>query len=148
MPDLVRALKFADRPRIGFSLGNCAAELAGAAGKMDLVSWVPLGKKRFSRRGYNQAEQIARGYGAVTGIAARPLIRRVRDTDPQAKLARGERRRNVAGAFLLLDGVQISGKKVVLVDDVYTTGATTAGCARCLLEGGAAEVVVLTAAAG
>ena len=109
----------------------------------DVITWVPLAKRRRRERGFDQAEVLARGLAARTGLPVRALLRRVRETDPQARRTAADRRSALAGAFGVIESPPAS---VVLVDDVLTTGATAAECARVLREAGAARVGVVTAA--
>jgi ComF family protein len=104
---------------------------------------VPLAAGRIRRRGYNQAERLARTLAERTGLAMQPeLLRRRRETDTQTTLPPEARRANVADAFAG-GGVPI-GARVVLVDDVFTTGATLMEAARALLEAGAGTVEAVT----
>ena len=100
---------------------------------------VPLGKKRLRARGYNQSALLAR---FMFGRRPSEVLLRIKDTLPQAELSEKERRKNVKGAFAIRPEVDVSGRRVVLVDDVLTTGATVEECARVLLGAGAAEVSV------
>lgn len=108
----------------------------------DALVPVPLHWIRQYRRGFNQAEELARG----VGLPVVDALRRSRRTVTQTDLPEGQRLANVSGAFRLRRGVTICGQVLVLVDDVSTTGATLDACARVLLAGGAAEVRALTAA--
>ena len=108
-----------------------------------VLAWVPLAKRRRRERGFDQAEVLARGLATRTGLPIRSLLRRVRETDPQARRAAADRRRAPAGAFRVVDGPPAN---VVLVDDVLTTGATAAECARVLRHAGAERVGLVTAA--
>lgn len=111
----------------------------------DVAAPVPLHPRRLRERGYNPPLLIARRLLRQTPIALRPeLMLRVRDTPPQRGLSRAGRRDNVRGAFAVREGV--AGLRVLLIDDVLTTGATAAECARVLLRGGAARVGVATLA--
>jgi ComF family protein len=104
---------------------------------------VPLHASRRRERGFNQAEDLARSIGLPI-VAA---LRRVRRTPPQADLPAGKRHGNVRGAFAPgSDCPSITGRIVVLIDDVSTTGATLDACARVLKDAGAREVRALTAA--
>jgi ComF family protein len=116
-------------------------ELAAAA---DLVAPVPLHKGRLQERGFNQALLLARAFPEVP--LAREALIRVRHTDPQSGLNPKQRRENVRGAFAAPRPERLKGKHILLIDDVYTTGATVKECARVLRQAGALEVSVLTVA--
>jgi hypothetical protein len=107
------------------------------------LTWVPLGRGRKRSRGYDQAEALARAVAALTGWPVIPLLERDVETRPQARSSGRERRRALAGAFRARPDPP---EQVVVVDDVITTGATAADCARALLAAGAGHVGVLTAA--
>ena len=113
----------------------------------DLIVPVPLHKARRRERGFNQARLLARHLSRWTQV---PLMERVlvrvRPTDAQAGLSRKQRRRNVQGAFRVVDRAAVRERAVLLVDDVFTTGATLNECARMLRKQGAHRVDVLTLA--
>lgn len=113
----------------------------------NLVLPVPLHSKRQRLRGFNQSALLAKQLAKVCGIALgmKDCVR-VRDTPPQTGLRAAERRRNVAGAFHVPSPPAVNSKRVLLIDDVMTTGATANSCARALLEAGAECVSVLTLA--
>jgi len=115
----------------------------------DLVTYVPMHMLREMFRGYNQAELLARRLAKLLG--GKPvsdcLTRKVR-TRKQAGLNARDRRRNVEGSFNVNRPEWIDGRRILLVDDVMTTGATVNECATALKEGGAAQVFVVTAARG
>ena len=112
---------------------------------VDLITWAPLHPKRKKRRGYDQAELLARRAGELSGIAVAPTLEKIRATGVQSRLhTQEERRANVEGAYRALPGLDLSGRRVVLVDDVVTTGSTMAQCAACLRAAGAVTVVGLT----
>jgi ComF family protein len=114
-----------------------------ALGEVPTVTWVPLGKIRRRTRGYDQAEVLARSVGELARWRVRPMLERMVETAPQAKRRVGQRRMALRGAFQVRSGPP---EMVIVVDDVLTTGATASECARVLLEAGAREVGVLTAA--
>jgi ComF family protein len=110
-----------------------------------LVVPVPLHASRERSRGYNQAQALARPLAAAAGLPFdRDAVRRTRNTEPLAKtMHRDERRAIVAGAFAARED-RVAGRRVLLVDDVVTTGATLDACARALREAGAPEVRCVT----
>jgi ComF family protein len=106
---------------------------------------VPLHRWRLWRRGFNQAALLARGLAQASGaLLAVDALERVRATRPSVGLGVAARAENVRGAFRVRDRALVSGRAVVLIDDVLTSGATASACVRTLLRGGAATVDVLT----
>ena len=145
---LVLGLKHGDRTHIAAAFGRWMQRsggevLAGA----DLLVPVPLHWTRLFQRRYNQAALLAQAVRAAGGpeVAADWLVRR-RRTPMQGHLGPAARQRNVRGAFAVRARRSVAGKRVVLVDDVLTTGATVAECARVLKRAGATSVGVLTLA--
>jgi ComF family protein len=116
-------------------------ELVEAA---DLVAPVPLHPRRLKQRGFNQALLLAQAFPEVH--LERELVTRVRHTPPQTGLNAKERRDNVKGAFTVSRPDLVKGKNILLIDDVFTTGATVKECARVLRKAGAHQVDVLTVA--
>lgn len=109
-----------------------------------LLTWVPLGGRRRRERGYDQAEMLARAIRSLTGWPVRGMLRREVETTPQARRAGRDRRRALRGAFAAVG--EVPPDRIVLVDDVLTSGATAAECAIVLRRAGARQVGVLTAA--
>jgi len=105
----------------------------------DLVLPVPLHRRRLAQRGFNQAAELLRGTGARPTLG---LLVRTRDTPPQTERPPPARLANVAGAFAVREPALVRRRRVLLVDDVMTTGATADACARALRQAGAAEVHV------
>jgi ComF family protein len=135
-------------PFLGGLLARQAAPVLAAEG-WDLLVPVPLHPVKFREREFNQAERLARRLAGASGVALEPrALRRVRPTRTQTLLSREERAANVRHAFRPNARVGLRGRRVVLVDDVFTTGATTSACARALREAGAAAVCVWTVARG
>ena len=127
-------------------LAAVAAQLVAAVvprPEADAVAFVPADRDRGLRRGHSPPERLARELGALWGIPTQPLLLRLRSTAPQRGLGLKERRGNVAGAF----GAAVQPPaRVVLVDDVYTTGSTASVCATALRRAGAARVEVVSLA--
>jgi ComF family protein len=114
---------------------------------IDLIVPVPLHIKRLRKRGFNQALLLFAKWATTENILYDPrVIKRPKKTVPQTNLSRKERRKNIRGAFEVRSPETIQEKRILLVDDVYTTGSTVNECARILMRGGAAVVDVLTLA--
>ncbi len=147
---LVHDFKFRDRQDARRLFGRWLAE----AGRellvdADVIVPVPLTRGRLLSRRFNQSALLALEVSRLTGVKADALaLLRTRRTRPQVGLTRGQRRQNVAGAFAVAAdrGPRLAGSKVVLIDDVVTTGATAGACARALKRAGAARVDVLALA--
>jgi len=117
--------------------------------RWDCLAPVPLFPVREREREFNQADRLAQRLGKATGLPVRSdLLRRTRPTQTQALLNRDERPLNVAGAFSTRPNIKLHGERIVLIDDVLTTGSTTNACAHALREAGANEVAVWTVARG
>ncbi len=114
--------------------------------RFDAIVPMPLHWLRRWRRGFNQSALLARHVGRRCGIPVIQAVRRLRPTPPQAGLSNARRRANVRGAFGPARASPIRGMRVLLVDDVMTTGATASACARALKDAGASYVAVLTLA--
>lgn len=116
--------------------------------RFDVITAVPLHWRRRWQRGFNQAELLAREIGRKSGVPFARTLRRVRATRAQAGLSNTARRRNVSTAFECRRNsrARLAGKRVLLIDDVMTTGSTAAACARALKDAGAVRVALLTVA--
>jgi ComF family protein len=148
---LILSLKYDDNgfvaravaPYMSATLMN---ELPRSYSEYNLIP-VPLCKTRLRRRGYNQSELLAQ---EITEYVNIPLIRnalfRVKKTAPQKNMTPLQRAENLKDAFAVINADLIKGKKIILVDDVYTTGATTGECVRVLRKAGAMQVKILTVA--
>lgn len=147
MRTLIHGLKFHDRHDVrrlfGRWLVKAGAELLADA---DMLIPVPLTRGRLLSRRFNQSALLAQEVSRLTGIATEPFaLRRARRTQPQVGLSRPQRLRNVAGAFAVTatHASKLAGLRVLLIDDVITSGATVRACARPLKRAGAARVDVL-----
>lgn len=113
----------------------------------DSITWVPLSGRRLRERGYDQARLLAEALAAPAGLHCERMLVKTRHTRPQSGLrSREQRRKNAEGAYRAADGAPIRGRRVLLVDDIVTSGATLSACAGALKRAGAAEVICLTAA--
>jgi ComF family protein len=107
----------------------------------DLLTWVPISSVRKLRRGYDQVELLAEAVGKELGMKPVRLLKKTRNNPPQSGIVgQAERRANVLGIYQVVQPQLLSGKKVLLLDDIITTGATAGECARVLLTAGAKEV--------
>ncbi len=139
----IHRLKYGRAYGVARPLGRLLASTG--APMADLIAPIPLHKKRLRERGFDQALLLARTLSSAWKLPLEPrLLRRIRETRPQVGLDTRAREANVRGAFLSAKHAQ--GKRVLLVDDVLTTGATAAACARALKEAGARRVEVLALA--
>jgi len=112
----------------------------------NLITYVPLSVKRLKERRYNQSQLLAYELGKYLKMPVKELLEKIIDTESMTKLTREERIKNLAHAFKVKE--QVKFQRVILVDDVYTTGSTVSLCCRELLGGGIKEVCVLTFATG
>lgn len=147
---LIHRFKYGGKVHLARPLGLLAAESLSdfvPAGGADFIVPVPLHRRRLRERGFNQAQLLGRVLAKQWRI---PLsvdnLRRIRWTEPQTGLAADDRRRNVRGAFRVADPSRFRERRLLLVDDVYTTGGTVTECARALKAAGAGEVLAVTVA--
>jgi competence protein ComFC len=151
LKDALLLLKYQRLRPLGPVLGGMAFEAARAETEfwrgIDLVVPVPLHRKRRRERGFNQSEIIAGEIGRRSGTPVNPgALRKTRPTPPQTSLEREERVENVRDAYARGRKCAVSGRVVLLIDDVFTTGSTLGECARVMRREGAAEVRALTVA--
>jgi ComF family protein len=139
----IHGMKFSGWHAIGTHLAGAMGAFARQL-RIDEVTWVPLSSRRLRRRGFDQAEVLARHVARALEAPVRAMLVRARDTRAQARLTGPERRRALGGAFLARGPGP--PPRVLLVDDVLTTGATAATCASVLKGAGVRRVMVLTAA--
>lgn len=114
--------------------------------EIDVIIPVPLHRKRLRERGFNQAELLAR---VVSKYYERPVVsalERVKDTRAQFDLPREDRFKNITGAFKVSDSKSVYNKRILLLDDIYTTGSTIAECSKALRTAGARRIEILTLA--
>lgn len=144
--DLLHTFKFNQRPDLARYIAGLMMETISLP-DVEVIMAVPLHPRRLRARGYNQSLLMAREMGRISGI---PLsiddLARVKATRPQFELKHDEREENVRGAFRVTRPAAVEGKRILLIDDVYTTGSTVRECAKVLKKAGAEAVFVATAA--
>ncbi len=120
----------------------------GGAPEFELISWVPLSRKRLRQRGYDQARLLAEELSRLLGAECVSLLQKTRHVPPQSRTGgAAARRANIAGCYRVTDAAQAAGKRILLVDDIVTTGATLSECARMLGMAGAESVYGVAVAA-
>ena len=145
MRESILRYKFENRPWYAAQYGAWMAATVRdkLLGKFDLISWVPVSRERRRRRGYDQAELLARALAEALG--AKPPVRALEkhaDNPAQSGLTDASQRvANVSGVYRAVEQKHFAGKRILLIDDIVTTGATLSECARVLKAAGAAEVV-------
>ena len=113
----------------------------------EVLTWVPISRRRKFRRGYDQTELLARVVAQELGLPLIPTLRTIRHIKPQSTLTTAAHRRaNVLGVFRVIDSNAVWGRRILLLDDIVTTGATASECAKVLLSAGAKEVKLATLA--
>jgi len=148
---LLHTLKYRNKPELGNLVGKMYGQLLlenGFGSCWDTVIPVPLHPIKLKRRGYNQSERFAGGLAESLGLTVVKDLKRIRYTETQTNKSRLKRWHNVENVFSLDNQRGVSGKSVLLVDDVMTTGATLAACANVLLQSQAASVDLAVIAAG
>jgi ComF family protein len=145
---LLHGLKYKGKKEIGTYLGSrFAANLAATdwIKTIDAIIAVPLHPDKQAARGYNQSQLVAAAMGSKLGLPApETVLQRVRQTESQTRKSRAERAANMEGAFEVADKQAITGKHILIVDDVLTTGATIEACALALLKVPGVRVSVAT----
>ena len=114
----------------------------------DILTWVPISAKRKRKRGYDQMELLVHAVGTALQVTPVPTLRKHRHNPAQStQISAAQRRANVLGAYTVLSPDTIRGKRILLLDDIITTGATASECARTLMTAGAKEVTFAAVAA-
>lgn len=148
--DLIHAFKYRNKTHLRRPLALLAIEVLSGfvrAREPDLIMPVPLHRKRLRGRGFNQAVLLGEIFSSHWKVPLdRHNLRRVRWTEPQVNLPAGDRRTNVKGAFSIQNSDRIDGRRILLVDDVLTTGSTVDECSLVLKDAGAVDVSVITVA--
>ena len=147
--DLLLKLKFERKPLIASFFADFLAQHFASLYwlvKVDVVVPAPMHWFKHFARGYNQAELLANGMASQFGMPISNALKKTRHTQPQVRLARSERLKNIGDSIEVRRPEDIRGKTVLLIDDVMTTGTTCSECARVMYEAGAEEVFALTVA--
>jgi competence protein ComFC len=147
---LIHRLKYNQKIPLGRRLAEKLGETVSSDGNFsscDLIIPVPLHRARKRERGFNQSEILAEGVSKVINVEfLKDVLKRMKNTKDQTHLNVQERKENVEGAFVVTRPDEVISKRVILVDDVMTTGATLNECAKTLLEAGAERVYAVTLA--
>jgi ComF family protein len=144
--ELIHLFKYQGvRPAVD-PLGRLVARAIPPEQRFDVIVPMPLHWRKRWSRGYNQSELLAKFIARRRGVPMAKIVRRVKETAPQAGLSNSKRRLNVRGAFALKTGADVKGLRVLLIDDVLTTGATASACAKVLKRAGARHVAVAAVA--
>ena len=144
--ELIHLFKYGRVQTLSKPLGKLLGVALPREQAFDVIVPMPLHWRKRWQRGFNQSALLASEIGRRSNIPVKHALRRIRYTATQAGLTNAKRRLNVSGAFRARTGQALDGKRVLLVDDVMTTGATAASCARALKVAGARQVTLLTLA--
>lgn len=144
--ELIHLLKYAGDSALALPLAQAMAAYARPNGGVDLVLPVPMEKSKRRRRGYNQADVLAQAFAQSTGVPMETgALLRTRENASLVGLTRSERLASMRGAFSVPNRSLIAGRRIWLVDDVMTTGATAIACAEALRQAGVRSVTLITA---
>ena len=146
---LILRFKFGDAQIYRYAFGELLAQRIYEEfdGRFDVLSWVPIARDRYRERGYDQVELIARDAAKRLCVPLRPLLRKKHGVPAQSTLdGKDKRRANIAGAYRVRRRAKVAGQRVLLLDDIVTTGSTLSECAKTLLLAGAEEVICATLA--
>ena len=143
---LVHLFKYGGVRPLAGTFGRLMAQALPRETSFDVIVPMPLHWFKQWQRGFNQSNDLAREIGRKWNVPVRSVIHRKKATRPQAGLTNAKRRENMQGAFRMMRGKPLAGMRVLLIDDVVTTGATASACARVLKRAGAAHVALLALA--
>ena len=147
--DLVRKLKYGGGKYLAEVMAEFMADEYYDSGfDADLITFVPMHPKKQRKRGYNQAQEIASALSHILGFPLSDVLKRVKFSENLAKLGKEERAETIKDAIVLKPDTVVKNRNVVLVDDVFTTGATSNECAKVLKKGKCGKIFVLTFATG
>lgn len=133
--NLLFSIKYHNRPKLAYNIGRMLGEHLINHLEADIIIPVPLHPKRETERGYNQSTQIAKGVSHITGIPyCENILERILNTKTQTEQNREQRIASMNGAFTLKNSSAIENKRIILIDDVITTGATIGACLQAICE--------------
>lgn len=147
--DALIRFKFRDRPGYATELGKILADCIreNLSGQYDIITWVPVSEKRLKQRGYDQAMLLAMAAALALDDVAVETLKKRKDTPAQSSLDSADQRRtNVIDAYEIVDPELVAGQRILLIDDIITTGATLEEASRTLKRAGAASVVAAAVA--
>lgn len=140
--DIIHKLKYDNRADLAKLLGGRIYKcILDKEIEVDIITWVPIHSKRLKTRGYDQARLMAEDVASRLNLSCAKLVDRTRETKPQYNLGKEERIENISGAFEFC-GENIAGKRIILIDDICTTGTTMSECVK-LIENAGGEVLKL-----
>ena len=147
--DALIRFKFRDRPGYATELGKILADCIreNLSGQYDIITWVPVSEKRLKQRGYDQAMLLAMAAALALDDVAVETLKKRKDTPAQSSLDGADQRRtNVIDAYEIVDPELVAGQRILLIDDIITTGATLEEASRTLKRAGAVSVVAAAVA--
>lgn len=143
----IKAFKFKNRKQCAYQLAFPMAQAVAksyAEQEFDVISYVPLHKEKQKERGYNQSQLLAKELGKILNIPVKELLVKTRKNKPQHTLKLKERAKNVQGVYKVVDASCVKDKKILLVDDIITTGYTLGECAKMLQKAEATSIHCVT----
>ena len=147
LKSLILKFKYVSNYNVGYLLANFLIEIIRESEiDIDIICYIPMIRKDERKRGFNQCKLIANEIGYNLNIPVSNCIKKVKHTKEQKKLTKEERIKNLIGAFEVTSNEDIKNKRVLLIDDVMTTGATIGECTKILKKSGVKEIIVLTIA--
>ena len=143
MRELIHKLKYSGEQWIADLMASTMCEILSQRGwEIDIITFVPMYKLKQRARGYNQAELLAKGVAKSCGVECKEILKRSKNITPQSKLDKSERMENIKDAIVINDklDIDLDGKRVLVIDDILTTGSSLNECARVLKKMGATQV--------
>lgn len=147
LKDLILAFKYKENYLAGNILGEVLCQtIESNELKFDIISYVPLSKVSMKKRGFNQSEILAKKVSEKYNVPISKALIKIKETKEQKTLSKEDRKNNIINVFDVKNNNDIASKRIILIDDVTTTGVTAYECAKVLTQNGAKDVVILTVA--